>query len=394
MAAPAAAPGWRAVARREWQRLHADRWDWWMLTWIPLLAYALTAWIFSAGTPRELPIALVDQDHTSISRQLTRMLEESPGITVLPVAQPAEAMRLLRERRAWGLVLVPPGLQQDLLAGRAAQVQWLYNGQFQAHAGNLSRDVRTVVSTLSAGVELTAREKRGAAPQAARAGFEPIQLQLVTLFNEHTSYEAFLTLAVLPTLLQIFVAVAAAVAIGRELRAGTVPQWLQTAGGSWAAALTGKLLIPAICFTLQGWLFVAFFGGVRGWTVEGSGPTILAGQLLLVLAYLAVGALLVAITLSLRNALSLSAFYTAPALAFAGQGFPLLAMPALAKTWAMALPLTHYLQLQTRHWLVGAPWTYGLRDLAILAGFALGFGLLAALLLRSRALDPDAWGRL
>ena len=51
------------------------------------------------------------------------------------------------------------------------------------------------------------------------------------------------------------------------------------------------------------------------------------GLLLLIAAYLGVGTLLIAATLTFRNALSIAAFITAPAFAFSGQGFPLLAMP-------------------------------------------------------------------
>lgn len=386
--------GVRAVASREWRSLHADRWDWWMLTWIPLLVYAFTWSIFAVGVARELPIGVVDQDGTSLSRQLVRMLRASPGIAVVPVDHSDEAMHLMRARRIFGMVVVPAGLDNKINTGRSVEVLWLYNGQYQAHVGPLTRDVQTVVTTFAVGAELTAREKRGASPRQARATVEPVQVQLANLFNETGSYEAFLTLSLLPALLQILVAVAGAVAVGRELRHGTVPQWLDAAGGSWTAALVGKLAIPFACFAVQAVLFIAIFGGVRGWKVQGSGVMLIAGLLLLILACLAAGVLLVALTLSLRDALSLCAFYTAPAFAFAGQSYPVKDMPWLARVWAEILPLTHYLQLQTRHWMEGAPWQYGVQQLLVLALFTLVFGTLSLGLLKLRAPSPTAWGRL
>jgi ABC-2 type transport system permease protein len=284
-------------------------------------------------------------------------------------------------------------LQRELQAGRSATVQWFSNGQFQAHVGGMTRDVRGVVATLSAGVELAAREKRGAAPLQARAQIEPIRLQLATLFNENGSYEPFLTLALMPAVLQIFITLAAVTAVGRELKAGSVPQWLGTAGGRWSAALAGKLCWPALAFGAQALLFLAFFVGLRGWVIEGSVAAIGAGLGLLIAAYLALGLLLIAATLTLRMAISLAAFITAPAFAFSGQGFPLLAMPAAGKAWALLLPLTHYLQIQSRHWLAGAPALYSGANLAALAGFTLLAGGAAVLLLRERALQPGAWGR-
>ncbi|MEC5163200.1 MULTISPECIES: ABC transporter permease [unclassified Janthinobacterium] len=383
-----------AVLARECLRVRADFWDLGMLSWIPLALYLLIWLIFSAGMARDVPVALVDEDHSAASRQLGRWLDASPGVAVVAqAADGAEAMALLRERRAYGFVLIPRGFEGQLLGGRAASVQWFYNGQFSSHAGGLTRDVRTVASTLSAGVELGARAKRGAGPVQAAQQFEPIRSRMVSLFNENTSYESFLVLALIPSMLQIFVVVAVVTSVGRELRDASVPQWLATAGGSWPRAVLGKLALPLLAFALQALLFLLFFAVLRGWAVAGSVAALVAGLLLLVLAYLGVGLLLIGVTLSLRNALSAAAFITAPAFAYAGQGFPLLAMPPLARAWAQALPLTHYLQLQSRHWLGGAPWRYGVVDMLTLAGFALGCGGLGLLLLSRRGNSAAAWGK-
>lgn len=390
--ATGAHPGFVAVLRREGERLRRDRWDLGMLTWIPLLLCALVWWTFSAGVARDLPIAVVDRDTSANSRALVRLLDASPGIAVLPVASETEAMALLRQRRAFGVVVVPDDFQQRLLTGRASSVAWAYNAQFAGHSGSLARDVRTVVATFSAGVELAAREKRGTLPVQALQQFEPVQLRITSLFNENANYEAFLALSAIPGLAQIFIALAAVTAVGRELRHGTVPQWLEAAGGRWWPALFGKLAWPALAFAVQALLFVALLAGLRGWTVLGSAPMLVLGLLAFVAAYLALGVLIVAATLSLRMALSAAAFITAPAFAFAGQAFPLADMPAAARAWAEALPLTHYLQLQGRAWLAGAPATYALADLLVLCAMAAGFLALAWLLLRRRALQPAHWG--
>ncbi len=394
----AARPGWWAaaatVARREAAFLRASPWDLAMLSAIPLLVCALVAWIFSAGVVRELPLVLIDQDHSATSRQIARLVEASPGLRVAAqVERWDEAMALLRERQAYGVLVLPEHLQREIVEGRAVTLPWFTNAQFQSHVGGMTRDVRAVIGTVSGGIELAARGKRGAAPVQARAQFEPIRLKLATLYNEMTSYEAFLTLALMPAVLQIFIALAAVTAIGRELKSGSVPAWLDAAGGRWGAALLGKLVWPALAFAGLAAAVVAWFGAVRGWTLAGGATALALGWALLITAYLALGSLLVAVTLALRNAISFAAFLTAPAFAFCGQGFPLVAMPPLAKAWALALPLTHFLQIQSRHWLAGAPDAYSLPELGWLAGATAVCGGLAWALLRARALRPEAWGR-
>ena len=386
--------GLGAVLTREWTRLRADFWDLGMLTWIPILLYLLTWWIFAGGVARDIAIAVIDEDQSAVSLQLIRSLDASPGVTV--VAHPAngaEAMHLLRERSAYGFVVIPRGFETNLVGGRSTSVQWFYNGQFSAHVGGLSRDVRNVVSNMSARLEMNARTMRGNSIVQAAQQFEPIRIRLVTLFNENTSYESFLVMALIPSLLQIFVVVAVVTGIGRELRDATVPQWLESANGKWGVAVVGKLTFPMMAFFLQALLFLLFFSVLRDWAVAGSMAAIIVSLLLLVLSYLGVGLLLIGITLSLRNALSAAAFITAPAFAYAGQAFPLLSMPPLARAWAEALPLTHYLQLQSRHWLAGASWRYGVNEMLILLGFAIGCGIFGFFLLSRRANVPAAWGK-
>ncbi|PHV32817.1 ABC transporter [Janthinobacterium sp. BJB312] len=383
-----------AALAREWRRLRGDFWDFGMLSWIPLVLCGMLWLVFSAGIARDLPIVVIDNDNSTLSRQLTRWLDASPGIAVAAkVASSDEALHRLRERTAFGYLVIPDDFEQKLLGGRQATVQWLYNAQFSSHAGALLRDVRTVSTTLSAGIEMTARVKKGMSGVQAAAQFEPIRTTLNSLYNENTSYEAFLTLALMPAMLQIFIVVAIVTSIGRELRDGTVPQWLASAKGSWLRAIGAKLLFPLIAYCALALLYLLFFSLVRGWAVAGSLPALLLSMLLLVLAYCGLATLLIAATLSLRLALSGAAFITAPAFAFAGQAFPLMAMPAPARAWAQALPLTHYLQLQTKYWLAGAPWRYGVQEMLILAGIAIGCGAVGILLLARRANAPAAWGR-
>ena len=379
---------------REWRRLRGDFWDVGMLSWIPVVLCGMLWLVFSAGIARDLPIVVIDNDNSTLSRQLTRWLDASPGIAVAAkVASSDEALHRLRERTAFGYLVIPGDFEKQLLGGRQATVQWLYNAQFSSHAGALLRDVRTVSTTLSAGIEMTARVKKGMSGVQAAAQFEPIRTTLNSLYNENTSYEAFLTLALMPAMLQIFIVVAVVTSIGRELRDGTVPQWLASAHGSWLRAVGAKLLFPLVAYCALALLYLLFFSLARGWAVAGSLPALLLSMLLLVLAYCGLAILLIAATLSLRLALSGAAFITAPAFAFAGQAFPLMSMPAPARAWAEALPLTHYLQLQTTYWLAGAPWRYGVQEMLILAGFAIGCGAVGVFLLARRANVPAAWGR-
>lgn len=155
-------PGFIPSLRRELARLAARPWDLAFITWLPLLGCALIWWIFSAGLPERLAIGVLDQDQSAISRQIARWLDATPGLRVIErYADEGQMDRALRNGRVHAAVQLPRGLAERVKRGRAATVVLLHNAQLGTHSGLIQRDVRTVVGTVSAGIELTARNKRG-----------------------------------------------------------------------------------------------------------------------------------------------------------------------------------------------------------------------------------------
>ncbi len=388
-------PAFIASLQREWQRLRACRWDWAMVSWVPLLSMASMCWIFSAGQPYKLPIAVWNEDPSSMSRQLVRMLQATPGLEVVhSVLNPAEAADALQRMHVYGVVHIPPGMERDVKRGGAATVTLMHNAQLATASSLLQRDLQQVVGTLSAGVEMQARAKRGDPHQALQVRMEPITTKLVALFNVSTNYEQFLAATLVPALVHILAMTAGVWCVGRELRDRSLGAWLQTSN-SWLdtlAALLGKLAIPAVLLWSSGMLCLLYLAQLRGWHVAGSMGWIAVGLAALVGVSLAAGAVLAAVTLSLRMALSGAGLLSAPAFAFSGVGFPLLSMSASARGWALAMPYTHYARLQMEQWQMGAPVA---QTVPVVGGLLLATLVLLALatwgLQRARTL-PERWG--
>jgi len=389
-----------ASLRREWRLLRGRPWDLAMVSWVPLLALLLMVWIFSAGLVQRLPVAVWDQDHSALSRQLVRMLDATPGLAVQSQALNASEAQWARQAmNAYAVVQIPPGFARDIKRGQGADVVLMHNAQLATHSSLIQRDLRQVVGTLSAGVEMQARAKRGDPAQALRVRMEPIRTNLVSLFNISTNYEQFLAAALIPALLHILAMTAGAWSVGRELRDRTLGDWLQAAAGprtaGWSVllgALTGKLVLPWLSLSACGWIGLLWLTAGRGWAVAGSLAWVGLGLAALVAVSLAAGALLAALTLSLRTALSGAGLLSAPAFAFSGVGFPLLAMPASARGWAVSMPYTHYARLQIEQFQMGAPVVQSLPIVCSLALATLVLLLLATAGLSRGLRSPDKWG--
>ncbi|WP_398498975.1 ABC transporter permease [Variovorax sp.] len=384
-----------ASARREFALLRTRPWDLAMITWVPLLAVLLIWWIFSAGLPERLPIGVLDQDRSALSRQIVRFLDATPGLRVVQRFDDEGAMaRALTSGAVDAAVQLPRDLNREVKQGRTGQVVLLHNAQLGTHSSLIQRDVRTVVATVSGGVELAVRNKRGESMIAARATMEPLKAGTVALFNTSGDYEQFLGAALIPALLHILAMTAGAWAVGRELRDRSIGGWLGAAP-RWheaLAALAGKLALPFASLSLVGIAAMLWITAGRGWHPVGSlGWTLFALVVFLALS-IALGGFVAALTRSLRTALSATGFITAPAFAFGGVGFPLVAMPALAQLWAALLPYTHYIRVQMEQLQMGAPLAYSAATpLWMVLGSAVLLAATATALGRA-ARAPDSWG--
>jgi ABC-2 type transport system permease protein len=364
-----------------------------LLVLLPLAGFALLAAIFWNRFPSELPIAVVDSDRSLLSRRLLRMVDATKSMRVTgPFTSPAEAFDEVLAGRAYAVLTVPSHLERDVKRGAAPKVTLQYNALTMIPGSTMKRDVRAVVGTLSAGVEIQARKALNETPDVAAIRFEPVRSLRGTLFNPGLDYLAFLVPALVSTLLSIFVLVGAVHALGVELRDGTAGEWL-AAGGSATRAVAGTLLPQTLHFTALGLVATAFQFRLLDIPLRGSPVLVALATFLFVLAYQAMGLLIVAITANLRLASSAAAFYGGPAFAFTGVTFPTFGMPLAAKAWGAILPLTHYLGLLLGQALRGAPPSTALGPLAALCAFVLLAPPAALWRMRRLMRDPSYWGR-
>ena len=385
--------GLRAVVSRELGHLRRQPWDLALLVWFPAATLALLLWLFSAGVAAGLPIAVVDEDHSASSRELTLRMAAMRGLAI--TARPASleaAQPLLRSASVYGVVHIPPNWERDRLRNAAQPVVLYDNAQFSLAAGAIGGDVRAAVASLALDHAVAGEARFGGGLTQAAARVNEVQADLRTLFNPTLSYEAYLAGMLLPVVLHLFCVLAAVSALGREFRDRSVDAWLASAGGSAARALVGKLAPLLLVYLLFALALVATFAGWRGWPAAGSLGLWVAALAVLMLASVAIAVLLVGLTVNLRTALSLTGFYVATGLAFSGFSYPRVAMGPAAQWWGGLLPYTHYLPLQQGQWLGGASagaWAQGMAPLLLFVALPLLIGL--PLLARAMR-QPARWG--
>lgn len=381
--------------------LQNNPWDFAVMFWLPLLIVFLVWWTFSAGALVGVPVAVIDHSHTAQSTTLIRYIDATPEVDVVAeLPDAAAAQRAIEQRKVYGVIEIPYDFADNLQSGRPTRLLLNVNAQFGTHSGMVQKGVRTAVGTFSAGAEIKRRIAQGEDTTTVRTSYSPIQTQSVGLFNIANNYQQFLSVTTMPALLHILSMVIGASVIGRELRDKTLGQWYASIGGDPAyptlwrvmAGLNGKLIWAMLAYTLWGAVILTL--DTRIYPVRLASLAVTYGIFLLfMMVSFWLGVIVTVGTFSYRQGLSFTGFISAPSFAFSGVTFPFIAMSPAAQRWANALPLTHYLRVQTPQIQMGAPPSYAI---SAAYGFMLAVAitlLLSAALTKKALLKPEKWGQ-
>ncbi|MDB4888904.1 MAG: hypothetical protein JWL61_759 [Gemmatimonadetes bacterium] len=379
---------------RELGRMRTARMYPLLLLVLPLAGWFLLRSVFGQHVARDLPVVVMDADGTVLSRRIARAVDATPTVRVIEHrAELADVEGLLRRGEAYAVIVLPAGLERQNVRGESAPVSLFTNAQWIVTSNLVIRDVRAAVATLSAEQDVGRRVAHGEAVSRARISSEPIRVELHPLFNPALDYAAFLFIALVPTLVHVFVLLMSVFALGSELKKGTAAEWMAAAGDNTTIAVIGKLLPYAVWYTALGIVLLEVSLRSLDLNVAGSRSVLYFAVTLLVLAYQAIALLLVSLTANLRASTSIAGFVAAPAFAVSGVSFPRFAMPLAGRVWSAALPLSHYLEVQMQQVTVGAGLRASAWPLAALVLFVTLLPTLSLGRMARIARDPTFWGR-
>ena len=361
---------------------------------LPLVSFAIFWVIFNSGVPNDLPISVYDADHTQTSRQITRMLD-STGL--LKVAQHVtnfeEGEKLILKGDSNALVVLPRNMEKDILRGQSPKIVNFYNNEFLLIGSLISRDVSTVVKTVSKGLNLSTRQIKSEMAKAAMAHIEQVTVKTHVLFNPYLNYFYYLTGTLQPAMLQIFIITMTIFAFCIEFKEGTAGDLFKKGRGNIVAVIIGKLLPYSLIYILLGLFMNIYLFRIPGFPFRGDLTVLVAATILFVFAYQALGVLIISVTANLRMSLSIAGFYSATAFAFGGVTFPAMGMVLPAKIWSSILPLTYYIKIFVDQSMKGSPVSVSLSGLCYLSFFILGGFTLSYFRMGKILNDPIYWGR-
>lgn len=332
-----------AVFMKELSQLRRDRMTFGMVLMIPLIQLVLFGYAINTNL-RDIPVAVVDQSQTGLSRILIQMVQATRVVDVTEhLASPEDAEAAIKAARVRAAFILPKDLSQRVARSSAIGLgtpastdmetsrpvaQWIVDGSDTMIAGAI-KGLRNMPLS-----ELTKQ-----APNRSTPTFE-----VALFFNPEQRTAVNIVPGLVGIILTMTMVMFTSAAIVRERERGNMEMLINTPIRP-IELMIGKI-IPYIFIGLLQMLIILGLGHILFSVPFGTQlPALFAGTLLFIGASLSLGLVLSTIAQSQLQATQMTIFVLLPSILLSGFMFPYEGMPLAAQYIAEIFPATHFMRM-------------------------------------------------
>ena len=170
---------------------------------------------------RKLPIAVVDNDLSDLSRQIVETLDASGALSVaVRVRTLAEAHAAIDRGKAFAAVEIPPDTERDVLKGITAHIPIYADATYLFLYRSTASGVATAIGALTSDLVSRGARSDGSLVKAKLASSSPADVLLQPIFNPVGGYASYIVPAAFVLILQQTLLIGAAMLTGSALAKG------------------------------------------------------------------------------------------------------------------------------------------------------------------------------
>ena len=322
---------------------------------VPLVYPLLYSWIYNNEVVHDVPVVVVDDSHSNLSRQLTRQLDASADVKVLCYAADMdEAKSLVSRQLAKGVYYIPSDfatrlnrMEQATLSVYADMSLMLTYKAIYQTAVNVTQHMGAQIQSRVAG-KYTVREEQ--------IQSRPLDFQDVPIFNPQSGYGTFVLPAVLMLILQqtlvLGIGLAAGTAREKNPYGDLVP--LHPAYSGIYRIVCGKALCYFMVYAVMGAYLSIIVPRIFSFVTMASGTDLFLLMLPYVLACVFFGMTVSCLVRYRENVMLLMVFLSLPLLFMTGISWPQSAIPGAWQGVSWLFPSTFGARAYVRMNTMGA----------------------------------------
>ena len=358
--------------KREIRRLSSRKIYLFGMVFVPVFTALFFLSILHEGLPEHVPTAVVDLDHSAMSRSVTRSLK---ALSVIDISEECEsyekALEEVRRGNIFGFFVIPANLERDALSGRRPALEY-YTNMTYFIPGSLSfKGFKTVAVSTSGGVVKETLQSFGLATEQIDGLVQPLVIDQYLLGNPTMNYAVYLCPSFSICTLMLMILLMTAFSITMEIKSGSSVQWLACAKGRMSVALVSKLLPQTFIFFSVGLFLLYLLFGFSHFPLNGSLGWLIAATFMAVVATQSFAVFICCLLPNPRLAMSVCSLFGILSFSLAGFSFPVQSMYGFLAIFSWLLPIRYWFLIYVNEALNGVALYYSRIWYAVLLLFPL-----------------------
>lgn len=345
---------------------------WMILVILPIGVSLFTMGMFSSQIVQHVPIGIVKQDDSQLADRLESKLRSSPVLNIKMICNDmSECEHAIVRGELQAFIVFPNDLERRALRLEAPVIPVYSSGQNYLTNMFATKEIRSVLA--AAGSEMFTAQME-----------DPVKVQIHSVGNLKSNYQGFLVLGLVTAIFHLAAMIVGAYVSSFPLRDHRVKEMIRYAGGSRLTLWIASVFPMNIVLWLESIGCYAYCHRLLSPLSFEEFVMTAAAQLFMIAACSGAGFVFVGVFGLMRMATGAAGIIGSPAFAFAGQTFPVMAMPFAVRCFAFILPLTHVLMIQSTMMLGDVDMKSAWHSLEILIGMAMFWNILGAFLMSMR----------
>lgn len=374
--------------RREVRRITGRKIYLFGMILVPLCVALFFIDFLGEGLPQRVPTAVVDLDHSQMSRSVTRSLQ---AMQMLDISMECEsydqALEYIRQGKVFGFFVIPEQFEKKVLSMRSPTLEYYSNMTYFVPGTLAFKGFKTVAVSTSAGVVKQTLSSVGVDPWQSSSMVQPLDVQLFALNNPWMSYAIYLCPSFTMATFALMIMLMTVLAVTSEIKHNTSKEWLADANGNIWIAIASKLIPHTVIYFAVGLFIQWLLFGAAQFPMHGSVWVMILATFLTVTASQAFGLMAASIVPNPRLALIICALFGILSFSFTGFSFPVESMYGFLGVFSWLAPVRYWFLIYINNALNGVALYYSRIWFVILILFPL-LPCIFALRLRKACLNP------
>ena len=328
----------KALIKKEMMHMRRDPRTLVFIFIMPVLQLVLLGYATNTDV-KNVPTIVYNQDNSPASRALLDAYRSTSYFSLdYEAYSQAEVIRMIDSGKARVGIIIPPSYEDDLAAGRSAEVSVLIDGSDPSVAAT-ALSAATVVGQAHGSV---VRLEKLAALGPVASGQSPVDVRARVLYNPDLQSSYNLIPGLIAMILMQTTTNLTSLSIVKEREAGTIEQLIVTPIRNWELVLAK--IIPYVLVSMANVFVILLVGTLWfGVPIRGSLVLLVALTAVYLLPNLGLGLLISTFARTQREAQFMTLPIMLPSMMLSGFLFPVAALPVALQIIGRFLPLTYFI---------------------------------------------------